>query len=294
MKRLFLISLILFVFISSYAQTTQTHVVKRGETPESVAAKYGISTDALKSANPNMNNLFYVGMKLNIPQLLSTKDEATPNPTISETVDLRNDTTHLMRTVPISTISETTSSFITDSITASPVSITTETQGQNGLATDAWDYLFIVRPKDKYYGFHIGNNTISHLYTSVNMGLGLQKHASTYSFTVGLGCGEKYKMGALIIQGAVYPYFGLFSFDYPEVNVKLNKAGMPVTDTKYKTKTELTYGIAANIGMGVRVFTNKKNKKYYLTIGYYMAAEKFKTDNMVKNGTWMVGLTTAF
>lgn len=61
---------ILFLLFSSaaFAQKAKTHVVQRGETLESVAGKYGVSPDALKAANPNMNNLFYGGMVLNIPQ----------------------------------------------------------------------------------------------------------------------------------------------------------------------------------------------------------------------------------
>lgn len=49
------------------AQTITTHVVQRGETLESVAKKYGISTDALKEANPDTKEYFFTGMKLIIP-----------------------------------------------------------------------------------------------------------------------------------------------------------------------------------------------------------------------------------
>lgn len=44
------------------------HVVKRGETIESIANTYGISVSQLKDANPGVDNLFFIGLKLNIPE----------------------------------------------------------------------------------------------------------------------------------------------------------------------------------------------------------------------------------
>lgn len=47
---------------------SKSHTVARGETLQSVAQKYGVSEDAIRQANPNMGNMFYVGMKLDIPE----------------------------------------------------------------------------------------------------------------------------------------------------------------------------------------------------------------------------------
>lgn len=51
------------------------HVVKRGETLESIANHYNISLTQLKQANPGVDNLFFIGLKLNIPE---SQSEAVP------------------------------------------------------------------------------------------------------------------------------------------------------------------------------------------------------------------------
>lgn len=70
MKRIFLgcVSLMmLFGFCcNSLAQTTQRHVVQRGETYAFIAKKYGITEDELIKANPG-HKVCYVGLKLVIP-----------------------------------------------------------------------------------------------------------------------------------------------------------------------------------------------------------------------------------
>lgn len=65
------------------AQTT-THVVQRGETIESIAEKYGITTAALLEANPNAADFFFVGMKLQIPAAeAATATQTTTTSTVN-------------------------------------------------------------------------------------------------------------------------------------------------------------------------------------------------------------------
>ncbi|MBQ8455718.1 MAG: LysM peptidoglycan-binding domain-containing protein [Bacteroidaceae bacterium] len=58
------------------AQEIKTHVIGRGETPESVAKKYDVTLEELVKANPELAKTYYVGMKLNIP----TSSETTSVP----------------------------------------------------------------------------------------------------------------------------------------------------------------------------------------------------------------------
>lgn len=44
------------------------HTVARGESIESIANKYHITPQALIKANPGLDSLFYIGMKINIPE----------------------------------------------------------------------------------------------------------------------------------------------------------------------------------------------------------------------------------
>lgn len=77
-------TLVLTVLFSMVALTvaaqTVTHVVERGETIETIAAKYGITTEALLKANPEAADFFFVGMKLQIPA-----SEAATDKTLTKT-----------------------------------------------------------------------------------------------------------------------------------------------------------------------------------------------------------------
>ncbi len=66
MKRIFLTLAILVV--SACAMSAAVHVVRRGETLRSIAGTYNITTQQLIEANPGADSLFYVGLKLNIPE----------------------------------------------------------------------------------------------------------------------------------------------------------------------------------------------------------------------------------
>ncbi len=67
-----LIKLISFLIIMSFgimanAQSTKSHIVDRGETLESIAQKYNVSTEQILQLNPDAKQFIYVGMKLEIP-----------------------------------------------------------------------------------------------------------------------------------------------------------------------------------------------------------------------------------
>lgn len=51
------------------------HTIEKGETLESVAKKYHVSVDAIKRANPDASNMFYVGMKIDIPKSNATEEQ---------------------------------------------------------------------------------------------------------------------------------------------------------------------------------------------------------------------------
>lgn len=68
MKRL-LTSILMLLSVMIVLAQQVVHTVQRGETLESIAQKYYVSVDALKLANPDAAELFYIGMKLNIPKV---------------------------------------------------------------------------------------------------------------------------------------------------------------------------------------------------------------------------------
>ena len=285
MKR-YILSLILAMgMIVGMAQTTQTHTVQRGETIESVAQKYGITVDALKAANPNAGNLFFVGMKLNIPVKVINGQASQTTPVITSTQQESQNNFNVDISEP------TTTKVLTENVDDKTVTVGTDnTDGYlykdyDGFAEEGDDYLFLLRPKDKVYGFHFGFQGNKYIYGCVDGVGSFADHGGYMNFIVGFGWGSKYKQGPLLFQGSIYPYAGYSSYDVETLdsNYKIKK----------KTKKKFAYGIQAFLGFGFNIYTSKKHNNHtYLTVGYYMGAPEFKTDGMVKNGNWMVGLTT--
>lgn len=67
-KKYFLSVLFSTICMFTMAQSqTVTHIVQRGETIESIAEYYNVSVEDIDKANPNMDGVVYVGLKLNIP-----------------------------------------------------------------------------------------------------------------------------------------------------------------------------------------------------------------------------------
>lgn len=81
--------LLLLLLIWSIASSAITHTVTRGESLQSIAAQYHISEAQLVEANPGVDRLFYVGLKLNIPE---TTTPSTENQSFSFTGDFTNPT----------------------------------------------------------------------------------------------------------------------------------------------------------------------------------------------------------
>lgn len=62
-KSLFVVALLLGLCVTTYAQNTITHIVKRGETISGIAKKYGTTEREIT----RLNNLIYEGMELTLP-----------------------------------------------------------------------------------------------------------------------------------------------------------------------------------------------------------------------------------
>jgi hypothetical protein len=83
----------LFVTNFVVAQEVITHTVERGETLESIAQKYHVTKSDIKKNNPYVEDAFYVGLKLYIPNVetqtksedVVTQKEVYSNPVSMET-----------------------------------------------------------------------------------------------------------------------------------------------------------------------------------------------------------------
>lgn len=76
-----------------------THTVARGENLQGIAQRYGITTEQLLSANPKAETLFYVGMKLEIPEQSPASTHVESG---TETINrVQNQPTDMRRSEPI-------------------------------------------------------------------------------------------------------------------------------------------------------------------------------------------------
>ncbi|MDE7387585.1 MAG: outer membrane beta-barrel protein [Muribaculaceae bacterium] len=82
MKKLILMVALLVGSLSMFAET---HTVARGETLQSIAEKYNLTTKQLVEANPGAEKLFYVGLKLTIPESVAPSNAAVNNQSSSAT-----------------------------------------------------------------------------------------------------------------------------------------------------------------------------------------------------------------
>ncbi|MBQ8191097.1 MAG: hypothetical protein IJZ45_04970 [Bacteroidaceae bacterium] len=111
-----------------------------------------------------------------------------------------------------------------------------------------------------------------------------------YSGTLGIGLKKRYVMNdVFLIQGMIYPYIGYGSTSYKILDSYSNY-GTPIYETK--TNNDFLYGAAANLSIGLKLWNTKKGNSTFLTLGYYISAPEFKTENMFDNGSWGIGFTT--
>ena len=268
-KRLFFCLMLIINTIVCMAQTMQKHTVKRGETLENIANMYGITVAELREANPNMGEYYYVGMVLNIPE---KKETNTQVPATTTTNSEKRDVL----------VTNTTTKGTNTQLSPQK---TLHIESEDGFLNEGSDYFFLIRPKDKYYGLLYGGLLSKYCYMAINAGYGFQKDNHSAGINFGIGWGSKYRFGPILLEGSLFPYAGGSSHDEPDIE----------KDGKTKTKNEFSYGAQANIGIGYNIYRRKKDGGgTYLTIGYIMVAPKFKTDKMVKNGEWLVGLSTDF
>lgn len=87
MDRIIILITTFIIMCVSEVFADTTHVVAKGESIESISKKFNVSQEALIKANPGIDKLFYIGLKLNIP-------EKPQN--VSSVIDGKNtlDTTH--------------------------------------------------------------------------------------------------------------------------------------------------------------------------------------------------------
>ena len=162
-----------------------------------------------------------------------------------------------------------------DSVNISEVKTSGAVQGS--------DFYASYSSKAKSIGFGFGSDLGKYSYMNISYVIGTGDHSSSI-VSIGGGLKHRHLFNDLFLVSAhLYPYIGISIGE----EAKENSKGKIV----WEDKTKFTYGACANITGGIKIHTSKKNKRTFLTLGYYMAAPEFETSNMVKSGSWLIGLT---
>ena len=230
------------------------HIIQKGETIKSIAKKYQVTEYDLLTVNPDLNTRFYVGMQIAIPGKANIRHKSPQN----------NETP----TNPIEYGFQQPQNY----------GHSRENHNANGWI-QGLDYHLLLDPDAKTYGLRMSaeQNNWLHLATGLNMTF--VEHGGG-DFYFGVGLGRKYSAGGLLIFANAYPYAG-FSIQDKRDGDKWT------SDTEFK----FSYGAMGTVGIGLKLYENAKGNQYYISGGYTINAFEFKTDNLLKRGVWLVGIT---
>lgn len=273
-KKIFLSVLLCTVCMFAMAQSqTVTHVVQRGETIESIAEFYKVSVEDINKANPNVDGIVYVGMKLNIPT------NSNPNHVTKEKrQSVKEVTNHNVKF-------QNTDSYIAKE-NGENMSNHRTTSNSSLEYGEGSSFSFLYQSDAKLYGLQMEMGTNLFCLTASiisNLKFGGKE---TSASTAWMGAGVRRKLviaDNFLIQGKLYPYIGLGQSNTPK-NIEIGQEA--------EDKTKFTYGASADVSVGLKLWNTAKGNSTFLHVGYAIMASEFETKGMFKGGCIMVGLTT--
>lgn len=158
----------------------------------------------------------------------------------------------------------------------------TETTNANGFVQGS-DIGLTFNTDQKVYGLNFLYDVSDLVYSGFGFTGGFGDYSS-YQCNFYLGIGKRYLIGSsVLLQGKIGGYAGYLSYDQATFDKKGHESK--------ETKGEFAYGAEANIAAGLKLWTSSKGTSGFITLGYYMTAPKFKTENMGDNGSWCIGIT---
>ena len=320
-KHIAMCCLMMLVVSSAIAQNYQAkHEVQRGETLASVAEKYGVTEQMIKEANPQMGNLFYVGLKLNIPakavksKVTRSSDKAQSAKTQSAKVqsEKAKDTnkqsakeqsnkaqgskvitteSHSNRQAKASKKKSTSYSQAYKNALGGVVvengnnaSVSTSTGNDYIHGDDYTLRLDFGNPYSVGFSFATDAGRYSFLYMGwAFSGYDPDKKKSYDNTSFGsciMGYGAKHRVA--------FEPFLLQVKMFPYIGLAMSSY---YEGKDQKESYDFTYGVSANASLGLKIFRTGKGNDLYITAGYYIDAPKFETKDMIENGAWGFGVT---
>lgn len=254
LKRIVMCCLMFVVVNAVFAQDYQAkHEVQRGETLAGIAKQYGVTEQMIKDANPQVGNLFYVGLKLNIPSKGKVDNKI---------VEEKQETHEALGYV----VSDNDNISVNQHYTSNSV-INHDAEGV--------DNYFVYQPDSKTYGLDVSVDMYKYFFWGMSFYSNLKFKEDQLSGQVNINLGVKKRVvfdDRFMASVKLYPYIGWIS---------------PSGDAD----SEFTYGAAGMVNIGFKLFDTSKGKSVFLTGGYNVVAGEFRTKGMFDSGAWMLGIT---
>lgn len=271
------------LLIASIASAfAQTHTVGKGESLQSIAAKYNVTEEQLIKANPGVEKLFFVGLKLNIPE--NTQTAANTQTIIQPQKETVNGNSNMTNTVAIKTDSNNEPDEPgTEFNMMLEYGFLPKTEGASGnnytyAITAGANYYFMHHAAGLFAGARIGYNSANY-HEMYRLGVGSYASYTLDSHFISLPINVGYSFATNDRRFAITPYAGLgFNFCVAS-KYKQKSHGADIQDMDSKLKKKV--GIDARIGLQLRlwgfnigasyVFPLNDNQKMYFGDDSYFA-----------------------
>lgn len=255
MKKFFILIALLLWGVTILAQT---HTVARGESLQSIAAKYNVTEAQLIAANPGVDKLFYIGLKLNIPESAGQLSTSTTTSTVSQYLPKANNAPN----APKNDTSNSDAQKLDDKpgfsfLTMLEYGFLPKAEGAKSTNytysfTVGGNYYFMHRLSGLFVGARIGYNSANY-YTSVKIDRGYYYSSTSEAHFITIPISAGYTFATKNRYLAVIPYVGIDPNFCVAGKYKQTFTGSgPHNNIDGKLKKKV--GFDARIGAQLRIF----------------------------------------
>lgn len=171
-------------------------------------------------------------------------------------------------------------------LTLAMMMVATFVYSQNVVRSKGMDGHFEYQPEAKAYGLSGSFDFNEYFCFKAGIFSNLKFGVDDETYLLGIwGAGVHQRIvfnDIFLFQARLYPYIGYSSETMPRTSKY---------DLNRKEKKKFTYGAAAELQFGFKLWSTSGGDDYYFTAGYQIRAGEFKTDGMFKYGNIMAGLT---
>lgn len=248
MKKLLLAMALVMWSLSSVALT---HTVARGESLQSIAKKYNISVDRLLESNPGARKLFYVGLKLEIPENVLTAE----NTSVQQEPAAPAEDNHAQTESQSEPESDPDKPGITITTLVEYGFLSKESGMKGNNYTYAFtvgaNYYFMHSGRGVFAGANIGYNSANYHQSQISRGEYVISESTSHFITLPVHIGYTFASANNLF--GISPYAGIdFNFCVGgEMKMKANAAGQQLN---IENKFEKKVGIDARVGAFLRIY----------------------------------------